>query len=539
MHNASPVPIRTRRGEGRSDEPAHRAARETAPAPRGPTLRRPAAGAAAGALTRARMLARAAAAETLTLAAIAAAMLIVTSTATSDTASLSVCPSGCPYTKIQAAVEAASSGDTITVDPGTYVEGSGRPGTSSLTIAKSLTIDGAGAGLVTIEPAPGTIGNNGSAGNSPARYDAAGNVVAISSPDPAKPISVSISGVTVNGEGARSTVDSGVAFTDATGSLTNSVVTNIDQYRTGIQAGIGVTVYSDQSYGAFPVSLGGDDINGYSKGGVYVDGTGQPAGSGVVATISHTTIAGAGLQAFQTQNGLFIGDGASAIVTQSVVSGNYYTGPGNSDGVILWGPNGLASTSITSSDIENNGVGIISVGRYGGPTAIPIHDDRFAGNLIAVDNYDPSVANRLDVTDDWWGCNGGPNAPRCQTTNPASGAAAPAFGSWLTLDATASADRAPARGSTTITASLTSTRPGAHAGAAPAPDGTPVSFSTNLGAIRSPVGMLGGRATGTLDAGSTPGTADVVASLDEQSVRVAPITVIAPTHAAARGPNRR
>ncbi len=54
-----------------------------------------------------------------------------------------VCPSGCPFTKIQPAIDAARSGDTITVGPGTYYE--------NLSVTKSLTLEG--AGRVTISSA--------------------------------------------------------------------------------------------------------------------------------------------------------------------------------------------------------------------------------------------------------------------------------------------------------------------------------------------------------------------------------------------------
>ena len=61
------------------------------------------------------------------------------------------CPAA-TFTSIQAAVDAAATGDTITVCAGDYAEGTGAPGTNAVTITKSLTLKGAGADLVTISP---------------------------------------------------------------------------------------------------------------------------------------------------------------------------------------------------------------------------------------------------------------------------------------------------------------------------------------------------------------------------------------------------
>ncbi|HVW90625.1 MAG TPA: hypothetical protein VHC01_14270, partial [Gaiellaceae bacterium] len=71
-----------------------------------------------------------------TLAAALAAGIGLTAARAGST--FNVCTSGCPYTSIQAAVTAASAGDTIEVGAGTYAE--------SVTVGKSLTILGAQAG---------------------------------------------------------------------------------------------------------------------------------------------------------------------------------------------------------------------------------------------------------------------------------------------------------------------------------------------------------------------------------------------------------
>ena len=55
-----------------------------------------------------------------------------------------VCPSGCPFTKIQAALDAAKDGDTITVGPGIYRE--------NLKITKSVSLSGADPAQVRLLP---------------------------------------------------------------------------------------------------------------------------------------------------------------------------------------------------------------------------------------------------------------------------------------------------------------------------------------------------------------------------------------------------
>ncbi len=56
---------------------------------------------------------------------------------------ITVCPQGCHYSKIQQAINAASEGDTIQVGAGTYQE--------NLTIIKGLTLQGEGKDKVTIQ----------------------------------------------------------------------------------------------------------------------------------------------------------------------------------------------------------------------------------------------------------------------------------------------------------------------------------------------------------------------------------------------------
>jgi hypothetical protein len=102
-----------------------------------------------------------------TLAAFAAGLLLGATNASAS--SIAVCASGCPFTQLQPALNAARDGDTVTVGPGTYVGG--------ITITRSVKLAGAGS--------DGTIISGG------------GPVITIGNAGAAREPTVDISGVTV------------------------------------------------------------------------------------------------------------------------------------------------------------------------------------------------------------------------------------------------------------------------------------------------------------------------------------------------------
>lgn len=136
------------------------------------------------------------------------------------------CPAA-QFQKIQNAIDNAITGDTIAVCPGTYVEGNGGVGTDALIVSfKNLTIKGAGADLVTIQPKRTTATGGQIASNSAPNdlRDGFGDIVAVIG-SKAIPATVNISGVTIDGNGVYS--EAGVVYRDAGGQFERNRVTNI------------------------------------------------------------------------------------------------------------------------------------------------------------------------------------------------------------------------------------------------------------------------------------------------------------------------
>lgn len=79
--------------------------------------------------------------------------LVATSAYAADGNVLTVCASECGYTTIQAAVNAAAVGDTVSISAGTFAE--------TVTVSKAITLEGAGSGS---DPASSTI-LSGTSGN--------------------------------------------------------------------------------------------------------------------------------------------------------------------------------------------------------------------------------------------------------------------------------------------------------------------------------------------------------------------------------------
>src|SRR5829696_3733394 len=358
------------------------------------------------------------------------------------------------YSSIQAAIDAAASGDSIAICPGSYVEGNGAANSNGLTVDKSLTLKGAGADLVSISPRR-YDGNDGVIAEDPQdiRYPRGNIVTAVGTP--ALPVTVDISGVTVEGNGVAA--KAGVVFLDAQGSLRRSRVTDIvtsespgaytqaGGYRSSF-LGYGVaqvTTAQSAPAGAGPrtLTIVNTRIDEYNRAGVLIDAgrdsgsPGTPSGLELNGVINASQIVGRTLcwdaqvdgdcgrgtppgnpdpkpiadGPLFGQDGVRIVSGArgavsGSIVTQNLVQGtgapvrNSATNNGNlreGAGIRLVGAD-AANSSVTRTNIVDNAYGVINVAAEGTSDA----------------------SNPLKAENNWWGLCSPVGSTRCNSTEP-------------------------------------------------------------------------------------------------------------------------
>jgi parallel beta-helix repeat protein len=258
----------------------------------------------------------------------------------------------------------------------------------------------------------------------------------------------------------------------------------------------------------------------------------QPvSGSGVALTGNRST-GDKGLLTLQNVPGILVDRNAVTDSTGSAVTllagtsdaritGNAISGAA-ADGIAIQGTSN--SPTITGNTVTGNGRGIFAGNAtYSGP--FEVHFNRIAGNAgggLVSEDGDP-----IDAEDNWWGCNAGPAQPGCDAVPPPAVGQAPDHHPWLQLRLQAAPGSIPAGGSVSVlTADLTRNSEGEELGSIAFP-ATPVAFATTLGSAATPRSTFGGAATSTLTSGSGGGTAQVTATLDNQSAN-ASVTIEPP-----------
>lgn len=219
--------------------------------------------------------------------------------------------------------------------------------------------------------------------------------------------------------------------------------------------------------------------------------------------------------------------GLYATAGTATLTSNAVTGPGNVGvlaGAFVQGPDQFTPTVTLEANTLSAVVRGIRTFRNAAGSASPVVSgtkNRIVGNTAAgADNA--SASGTLDLQSNWWGCNGGPGAPGCDTTTGGVDA-----DPWLVLGATATPSTITAGGATSaIDASVRTNSDGTTL---PAPFFAPVDtvFATTIGTTsRTTAPLSAGVASSTVTSGATPGTGTVSATLDNATA-TAPLTVAA------------
>jgi hypothetical protein len=158
----------------------------------------------------------------------------------------------------------------------------------------------------------------------------------------------------------------GILFDGVGGVITNNHVTDIEQGtngESGCQEGNGIEARNAPFTGGGTykvVSITGNQVTDYQKTGIIANGS-------VTATIKNNDVTGDGAISYIAQNGIQLGYGAKGTVTGNTVSGNAYSGAGetSSAGVLVVGgpcfPTNLAYTvglTINKNTLTQNDVGV-------------------------------------------------------------------------------------------------------------------------------------------------------------------------------------
>ena len=154
----------------------------------------------------------------------------------------------------------------------------------------------------------------------------------------------------------------GILFDGVRGTITNNVVTNIEQTANGdgCQEGNAIEARNEPFTTAGPdkaVVITNNMITQYQKSGIVANGS-------VAATITNNSVTGDGPITFIAQNGIQVGFGATAVVKMNSSSGNNYTPKSDlACGLLLFQADGVKASS---NNLFNNERNQCNFGKGGG-----------------------------------------------------------------------------------------------------------------------------------------------------------------------------
>jgi hypothetical protein len=269
------------------------------------------------------------------------------------------CP-GATYSRIQAAIDASASGQTVEVCAGSYDE--------TLRIMTSLTlkfdqgaivlptsISQTTVGLVTGSPIAAIITVMNAA-----KVDVEGGV-----------IDAGASGIS---ECAPNLM--GIVYQNSSGTVKRSWVRNTQLVSrlNGCQSGDGIFIQSGNG-GISEVTITENRVDGYQKNGITANEVGTQA------DISLNTVVGMGPTTGAAQNGIQIGFGARGTVKQNFVTSNIWS-PCIGPNQCVFFATGILVEQSDNIVIEGNSIGNNQVNIFVRGDGIKVHRNRLFGSLV-------------------------------------------------------------------------------------------------------------------------------------------------------------
>ena len=459
------------------------------------------------------------------------------------------------FEAIQPAIDSALPGGTVLVHDGTYTE--------QLIINKSLTLQSASSPKIVAPDTRTTYTFSESSRTWDPIIFAYGGIESGGAVSGSGVINVNITGFVIDGEdktpNGRFTA---ILYRNVEGEISNNVIKNMT---INSQETFGIVVYGDSN-----VTISNNNVSGYARGGIGVNGDCGSAPDPTAIIIGNTvTGPGMGVPVTWAPNGIQIAWGATGTIKNNTVTGNGWPGTNwTGTGILVGG--GSHNVNVIENEVYNDETGIAVFGagvwgcpggnnsvvsdnlvrdnEYGISVQMDAHNTSVMRNLVmnnnhtGIDvsnfwNYEPTgtgihyniivgngdygvwnykVSHLVDATNNWWGANDGPSGQ-----GPGSGdnvSANVTYDPWIVLYVNADPPSIVADGSSTstITADMTRNSNGVDTSAqGHIPDGTEIIFTTDKGSIGSSTttkATTSGKATATLTSSTTQGTATVNAS---------------------------
>jgi hypothetical protein len=263
------------------------------------------------------------------------------------------------FSTISAALAVAAAGATINVCGGTYDE--------QLVITQGVKLNALGAVTVVGPASPASTTSCDADGGSQPNED----VVDICTTGSAN-TKVSITGFSIEGNWPADVCNDslyGVAVLGGADlTMTNTTVEGAggDPQTDGCQGGVGIQVGEATSATAADrgsATLTNDVVNTYQKNGITIDGAGSSA------VLKTDTVTGTGETTAIAQNGIQVSDGATANISDALVTGNECDNAACGSGPLDTQATGIllfdaAATKVSNSTVNGNDDGIYNVEDY-------------------------------------------------------------------------------------------------------------------------------------------------------------------------------